>query len=154
MTKTLQTMCKTCFGGPRMILYTNWKKYFSKIEVWHFTTIRDSPPPQFGKRPDFFRFFFSAPFPKLCQGEKKCISIFCEITAHHLMFWGGIHLGNALCYFQFVKFPSLTTGENCIEELWNEKKIAHKSYETKRKDDGLKLHARVMKRSAPRKIDL
>ena len=37
------------------------KKYFSKIEVWHFTTLRDPPSPRFGKRPHFFRFFFVHP---------------------------------------------------------------------------------------------
>ena len=33
------------------------QKYFSKIEVWLFATLRD-PPTQFGKRPDFWRDFF------------------------------------------------------------------------------------------------
>ena len=30
MPKTLQTKCKTCFGGPRMILYGFWKNTFLK----------------------------------------------------------------------------------------------------------------------------
>ena len=47
---------------PGLTQSTRWKRYFSKIEDWHFTTIRDPPPPRFGKRPNFFR-FFSAPFP-------------------------------------------------------------------------------------------
>ena len=49
------------FGGPRMILHANWKKYFSKIEVWHFTTIRDPPPPSLAKDPIFSGFFFPHP---------------------------------------------------------------------------------------------
>ena len=28
--KQLQTKCKTCFGGPRMILHANWKNTFPK----------------------------------------------------------------------------------------------------------------------------
>ena len=36
MPKTLQTKCKTCFGGPRMILYGFCKKYFLKIRLCLF----------------------------------------------------------------------------------------------------------------------
>ena len=39
-------------------MFCSLKKYFSKIEVWLFTTLRD-PPTQFDKRPHFFRIFFS-----------------------------------------------------------------------------------------------
>ena len=35
------TKCKTFFWGPRMIQHAHWKKYFSKIEVWLLTTLRD-----------------------------------------------------------------------------------------------------------------
>ena len=30
--KQLQTKCKTCFGGPRMILHANWKNTFPKLD--------------------------------------------------------------------------------------------------------------------------
>ncbi len=59
------TKCKTCFGCPRMIL-----QYFSKIEVWLFTTLRYP----FGKRPHFFRVFFPAPFPNWQICKKKNVS--------------------------------------------------------------------------------
>ena len=44
MIKAHKTKCKTCFGGPRMILHAHWKKYFSKKAVWFFHYRRWSPP--------------------------------------------------------------------------------------------------------------
>ena len=51
MTKALQTKCKTCFGGPRMILHALWKNTFFKKAVWFFHYPRWPPAPRFGKRP-------------------------------------------------------------------------------------------------------
>ena len=38
-TYALQTKCKTCFGGPRMILQAHWKNTFSKKQFGFFTTL-------------------------------------------------------------------------------------------------------------------
>ena len=55
MTKVLQTKCKTCFGGPRMILHAHWRKNtFPKKEYGFFTTLADPPALGYGKRPYFF----------------------------------------------------------------------------------------------------
>ena len=54
-----RTKCKTCFGGPRMILHAHWKKNFSKIEVWLFATLRDPPSPGLAKDQTFYGFFWS-----------------------------------------------------------------------------------------------
>ena len=64
MPKTLQTKCKTCFGGTRMILHALWKNTFflSKKQYGFFTTLADPPPPGLAK--DHKKYgFFSAPFP-------------------------------------------------------------------------------------------
>ena len=45
-----------------------------KIEVWHFTTLRDPPSPRLGKRPHFFRVFFCAPFPYQIGEESDNLS--------------------------------------------------------------------------------
>ena len=53
-----RTKCKTGIGGPRMILHAHWKKCFSKIEVWLFSTLRDPPVWQKTR-------LFPDPFPNL-----------------------------------------------------------------------------------------
>ena len=45
MPKTLQTKCKTCFGGPRMILYGFWKNTFLKNLRVLFSPALTPPPP-------------------------------------------------------------------------------------------------------------
>ena len=61
MTKALQTKCKKCFGGPRMILHLLWQILFSssKKQYGFFTTLAD--PPWYGKRPHFSWLFFWTP---------------------------------------------------------------------------------------------
>ena len=74
------TKCKTCFGGPRMILHALWKKYFFffKKAVCFFHYPRWPPP---GLAKDHKKYsFFSAPFPNI-QADKfpfigKYISIY------------------------------------------------------------------------------
>ena len=46
MSNELQTKCKSCFGGPTMILHALWKKklfLFFKKAVWRTSTPRPSP---------------------------------------------------------------------------------------------------------------
>ena len=57
------TKWKTCFGGPRIILHAHWKKYFSKIEVWLFNTLRDPPPTVWQNTTLFPDFFLRNPSP-------------------------------------------------------------------------------------------
>ena len=59
-TYALQTKCKTCFGGPRMILQAHWKNTFPK-KGFGFLLPSETPP---GLVKDHtFAAFFSAPFP-------------------------------------------------------------------------------------------
>ena len=52
------------FWGSQNDSQCSLKKHISKLEVWFFVYPRRPPsPPRFGKRPDFFRIFFSATFP-------------------------------------------------------------------------------------------
>ena len=45
MTKALQTKCKTCFGGPRLILHAHKKNPFANLRFGFLFTLRDLPPP-------------------------------------------------------------------------------------------------------------
>ena len=56
MSGTLQTKCKTCFGGPRMILQAYWINTFPKKQYGFLL-----PPPPHGKRPYFSPFFSAFP---------------------------------------------------------------------------------------------
>ena len=60
MTNGLQTKCKTCFGGPRMILHALWKNTFFKKAVWFFYYLR-RPPPGLAKDHKKYGFFFRNP---------------------------------------------------------------------------------------------
>ena len=60
VTYTLQSKCKTCFGGPRMVLQAHLKKHIIALGGW-LLMYTSGPSPRFGKRPDFFRIFFLIP---------------------------------------------------------------------------------------------
>ena len=60
MPKALHTECKTCFGGPRMILYGFRKKHFLKNTRVFFSLLTPpSPAPSMSNATDFTFFFFS-----------------------------------------------------------------------------------------------
>ena len=57
MTNGLQTKCKTCFGGSRMILHALWKKHFFQKAVcfFHYPC---QPPPGLARDHKKYGFFF------------------------------------------------------------------------------------------------
>ena len=75
VTKTLQTKCKTCFRGPRMVLHAHFKKYIITLEVWFLKYPRRPPRPPVWSKTRLFPIFF-ATFPK-CESVKvqKCESV-------------------------------------------------------------------------------
>jgi len=74
MPKTLQTKCKTCFGGPRMILHALWKNTFSKKQYGFFTTLADPPPPGLAKDHKKYGFFFRNPSLRRIQMSPRYLS--------------------------------------------------------------------------------
>ena len=47
MAVDIQTKCKTCFGGPRMILHAHWKNTLPKKQYVFFITLDDPQTMQF-----------------------------------------------------------------------------------------------------------
>ena len=53
MSESLQTKCKTLFGGPRLVFDQNIS---SKKQYGFFNILAYTPPPPYGKRPYFSDF--------------------------------------------------------------------------------------------------
>ena len=45
LTNALQTKCKTCFVGPRMVLHAHLKNTFSKFGLGFYVPSETPPPP-------------------------------------------------------------------------------------------------------------
>ena len=68
VTQALQTKCKTCFRGPRMVFHAHFKKYFITLGVWFLMYPRRPPPPVWSKTRVFPVFLL---LPSLTSFEKK-----------------------------------------------------------------------------------
>ena len=69
-TYALQTKCKTCFGGPRMILQAHLKNTFPKKGFGFFIILGD-PPPGLVKDHTFAAFFFVHPSLTLLENKNR-----------------------------------------------------------------------------------
>ena len=54
VTYTLQTKCKTCFRGPRMVLHVHFKKYIITLGVWFLMYPRRPPRPPVWQKTTLF----------------------------------------------------------------------------------------------------
>ena len=57
VTYTLQSKCKTCFGGPRMVLQAHLKKHIIALGGW-LLMYTSGPPPGLANDHTFSDFFF------------------------------------------------------------------------------------------------